>query len=357
MRITLSATSKVLPAQAVGAATFAGMLLAGCGMNGALGTGGGTGGTTPLAVYQGKVFGGQQPVNGATIQLYTVGTTGTATASTALISSTVMSNNGGQFSLSPGNVPLYSCTSATQVYIAATGGDAGSGPNANLSADGGPRPLQRADDGDFININELTTVAAVYALAPFMTNVTPLVRPATILLDWCMLSRPPIFSSARPLELRQRLLRDDLPTTEMNTLADILAACVNSTGAGTAGCNAVFRSDRGIGHHCRWTRHRQEPGERRKHRAVVVASGGFTLQSEAHCAAQSTLRWRSATQAAELASPYGVAIDVSGSAWVTNEAGRSVVKLPSLSTTFATTTYSNGGLLAPRGISIEAIRN
>ena len=90
MRTKVSAMSKAFPVRAAGLAALAGLasiLLSGCGVNGATGTNGAGSGSTPLAVYQGKVYGGQQPVNGATIQLYSVGTTGVATASTALIAS------------------------------------------------------------------------------------------------------------------------------------------------------------------------------------------------------------------------------------------------------------------------------
>ena len=50
-------------------------------------------------------------------------------------------------------------------------------------------------------------------------------------------------------------------------------------------------------------------------------------------------------------------VDANGNAWVTNEAGRSIVKAPSPNQAFATVSYSTGGLLAPRGVSIDRSGN
>src|ERR1700761_8694908 len=80
---------------------------------------------------QGRLHGGQQPVVGATIQLYTVGTTGDGSAATPLLTQTVMSDANGGFNLGGG---IYSCTSATYVYLVATGGQPSPGvTNSNLA--------------------------------------------------------------------------------------------------------------------------------------------------------------------------------------------------------------------------------
>ncbi len=88
-------------------------------------------------------------------------------ASTPLITpGAVKSDANGNFSISG----TYSCTSATQVYLVATQGDPGSGTNAALSlaaALGDCATLQANAATTFIQVNELTTIAAAYALAPF----------------------------------------------------------------------------------------------------------------------------------------------------------------------------------------------
>jgi hypothetical protein len=78
----------------------------------------------------GHVHGGQQPVSGATIKLYTVGTSGDGSASTSLLSQSVTTDANGNFNITN----LYSCTNATLVYLVATGGNPGLGSNnANIA--------------------------------------------------------------------------------------------------------------------------------------------------------------------------------------------------------------------------------
>jgi hypothetical protein len=352
MRITLSAMSKRL---AIRAAIFAGVagvasaLLTGCAVNDTSATTS----STPKVKFQGKVFGGQQPVSGATIQLYTVGTTGTASAATPLIASPGTTNSSGQFSITG----AYSCASATQVYIVATGGNPGGGTNSSLSLMAALGPCSSLTSSTFININELTTVAAVYALSPYMTgytqvgasgsNPTGLVNAfnmANLLVDSGLGASP-----TPPAGMT-------LPTTRLNTLADILAACVNSTGAASSGCAPLFSATGAgetIGAGLAIARNPGSTAITALYSLAVPASPFVPMLS----AQPNDFTLAVNYTGAEFSSPYGIAIDASGSAWVTNEAGRSVVKAPSPTQTFATTSYTTGGLLAPRGVSIDRSGN
>src|SRR5580698_4180162 len=74
------------------------------------------------AALQGKVHGGQQPINGAIIQLYAAGTGGYASAASPLIASTVTSKSDGSFTITGD----YTCPSASSlVYMTATQGNSG----------------------------------------------------------------------------------------------------------------------------------------------------------------------------------------------------------------------------------------
>src|ERR1700693_5105122 len=73
-----------------------------------------------LVVLRGGVHGGQQPVSGASIQLYAAGATGYGSAATALLTTTVTSGAGGSFTITGD----YDCPSASsQVYLVASGGN------------------------------------------------------------------------------------------------------------------------------------------------------------------------------------------------------------------------------------------
>jgi hypothetical protein len=105
------------------------------------------------------------PSSGATIQLYAVAATSKG-AATPLISATVTTAQDGTFTITGD----YSCTGNPLVYIVATGGNPGSGTNTALSLMAALGPCNNLTPSTFISINELTTVASVYALAPFMSG-------------------------------------------------------------------------------------------------------------------------------------------------------------------------------------------
>jgi hypothetical protein len=300
----------------------------------------------------GKVYGGQQPVGGALIQLYSVGTTGTGSASAPLLSSTVTTGAQGQFS-----VPNFSCASATQVYLTATGGSAGAGTNsaiAMMASLGDCSTLQANSATTFININELTTVAAVYALAPFMNDYTHTGAQGsdpTGLVNAFTTSGALVSTAAGQIAATPAGIT--LPAARLNTLADILAACINTSGASSAQCTTLFSATGATETIGAALAIAKNPGAAANVALWSLPSGtppflpGLTAQPN-----DFTLAIKYA--GAELQSPYGIAVDAAGNAWVTNEAGSSVVKLPHPTAGFAATAFTaNGSLLAPRGVSID----
>ena len=132
--------------------------LAGCGTG--VATSSGSSVTSGTFAFSGQVEGGQQPVNGATISLYAAGKTALASAPRSMLTSSVTSNSNGYFNITG----KYACQSGDQVYIVATGGSAGSGPNsaiAMMTALGPCATLLANASTTNITINEVTTVASV----------------------------------------------------------------------------------------------------------------------------------------------------------------------------------------------------
>lgn len=353
-------------------ATLAATLLTGCGLGNA--TTSSSTGTSVIAAAtpqnKGSVYGGQQPVSGATIQLYTVGTAGAASASTALITSTtVTTNSGGGFTIPAG---AYSCTSpttATEVYIVASGGNAGSGNNSALTLMAALGPCGSLNASTFVNINELTTVAAVYALAPFMATSSSYSNigatgsyPTGLVNAFAMANQ--LVSSATGQEPAAPAGMT-IPTSVLNTLANILASCVNSTGPSSTTCTSLLSATGASETIGAGLAIAKNPGSASFTSLYALASS--TPPFEPALATQPndfTVALHYSTSA--LSAPYGIAIDASGNAWVTNEAGTSVVKAitptvltssPYTVTPFSTSAYSNVGLLAPRGISIDRAGN
>ena len=200
---------------------------------------------TVTAGRSGRVVSGQQPVANASIQLYSVGTNGIGTAAKPLLTKTVTTDADGYFSL----IGLYSCLNATPpVYLTATNGSPGAytkNPNLLLMTALGPctslNPVL-----PFV-VNELTTIATVNALAPYMSSQSAIG------------SSPELNASLETaFTLVGELVNPDtgvspgsnvpsgytVPTEVINTLGNILATCVNSAG-GTTGdgtpCGNLFK--------------------------------------------------------------------------------------------------------------------
>ncbi len=331
-------------------------MLSGCATGGdsTVGTRTGTTGATRLT---GSVFGGQQPVSGALIQLYSVGTTGTGSTSAALISTTVTSNASGGFAITGD----YSCASATQVYLTATGGNAGSGVNSALSLMaflGSCSTLQANAATTFININELTTVAAVYTLAPFMTDYTHVGATGSNpvgLVNAFATSGTLVNTTSGQIATAAAGIT--LPAAKLNTLANIVAACVNTSGATSGPCTTLFAAtgaSETIGAALAIAKNPGAP--------AITALWSLPSASPPFLPGLSaqpndfTLAVKYA--GTELLSPYGIAIDAAGNAWVTNEAGSSVVKLPHPTAGFSSAVYTgNGSILAAHGVSIDRSGN
>jgi streptogramin lyase len=335
-------------------------LLAGCG--GALSnTGGitGPGGGNPAIHFTGNVHGGQQPVKGALIQLYTVGTGGLQSASVPLITpGLVTSDPNGNFNITG----MYSCTSATQVYLVATQGDPGNGTNTAISmaaALGDCATLLANAATTFIQVNELTTVAAAQALAPFAKDYADIGanganNPGLLNAFANANALVSTSSGAAPGTLPAGAT---VPAAELNTLGNILAACVNTAGSGSTQCSQLFTATGATETFGAALAIARKPGN-------AAITGLYTLSS-AIAPFQPTLTSGSAPKDFSVAinynaggtfsTPYAIALDAGGNAWVTNETGTTVTELSPNGTVLASPTATN--LVGAQGIAIDKTGN
>lgn len=201
----------------------------------------------PAGSYAGVSFGGRalagkQPLIGAAVQLYASGTSGNGSSGIALLSSSLTTDAGGVFTVPAG----YSCPSGvSQIYVVARGGRPGvAATSANdaivmLTALGACNHMVAASQ---IVVNEVTTVAAAYALSQFLsqganlgassTNMAGLanaVATASALADISTgISPGPTFAA-----------NGSSPAPRINSTANLLNGCVVSTSNGSA-CSALF---------------------------------------------------------------------------------------------------------------------
>lgn len=224
-------------------------MLTGCGSGsfvsvgtGTGGTGGsGTGGSTGAAVLSGKVLAGSIAVAGATVTLYAAGTSGNGAAARSVLTSSTVTASDGTFTLTG----TLSCSSGKdQVYVVATGGSPGlpsSATNHALSlvaAIGSCSQLTGATVPSVI-VNELTSVAVAYALAPFTTSATAISSSSTNAAGMAnSFLNAGLLANATTGQLATLSSAQVVETAKLSTLANILHACAASDGATV--CSALF---------------------------------------------------------------------------------------------------------------------
>jgi streptogramin lyase len=294
----------------------------------------------PAVRIDGKVQTGQQPVAGAAIQLYAVGITGIKSAATPLLAAAVITRKNGSFTIANWN-----CTSNTaaygtnpQLYVVAIGGNPGLGKDSNNSASAMMTALGPCDSlnaSSSISIDEVTTVASVYALAPFMADFNHIgaqgasavglvnaFKTAGILANTTAGTAP---GAGLPTNATA-------PVAEIYALSDLIASCIDSNGsdADCAGLFAAATPPEGsapadtiaamlnIAHH---------PGSNvgllfnlipaipPYEPALTTAPKDWTI----------TLKFTGGG----LSSPTGIALDAQGDAWVANAGGNTVTELGS----------------------------
>jgi streptogramin lyase len=351
---------------------------------------------------QGVVHGGQQPISGAHVYMYaastaaygglgiapTSGVTGNASTSLLTAATGNPADTNGNFYVTTdtfGDFDIngaFACTSGQQVYLYSTGGDpqlAGTGiagtpnPAATLLAVVGDcasaTPGSAFPNATSVFMNEATTVAAAYALAGFATDPLHIGAPSAVTghaLAGTGLANA--FNTALNLvnqasgAANATLSRNSnavVPVTTINTLADILAACVNSNGVSSSGCSTLFAN----------TTYGTVPGDTAA-AAINIAQHPAAKVSNLLTLATNASPFQSILTSANdfslainytgggLTSPFRVAIDGSGNAWVPNPGTSSVTEISSTGTFLSGTSgYTGGGLNFPEGIAIDGAGN
>jgi hypothetical protein len=208
--------------------------------------------SSPAAQHiQGTVYGGQQPLVGASIQLYAAGspTSGGSYGggSTLLNTGTVTTDINGDFTITGDyNLPA----SPSYFYIVSTGGSPGNGNPANpdivlMAAISNCTATSTLSSSLFININEVSTAAAILELQPYIAAPTGS-QGAPVLIGSPTANNNDLRTAFKNVGNLVNLSTGAVvnPTGSkgqlINTLADILAYCVNSNPGGDNHCSTLF---------------------------------------------------------------------------------------------------------------------
>jgi streptogramin lyase len=355
---------------------------------------------SPVGLIQGNLHGGSQPITGAHVFLFAAGRNVSAvpgaaptssTASTSLLVSvsgghptTFDSTIGGYYATTDGigNFSLtgsYTCTAGQQVYIYTQGGNAGAGNNTaiGLMAILGQCPASgsMASVTPFVLVNEVSTVAAAYSIAPFAVDPTHVsddeaatgnatAANATVGMANAFANANNMYAvGGNGLALSTTPAGNGIvPQTELHSLANSLAGCVNSSGPGSSSCSTLFSLARSQG--TSGTAPTDTAGAilNIAHYPNHDIAAIFALAPSVGAPFQPSLSSAPndfgvalTFSGPGLSAPVSLAVDASGNIWTANTGNNSVSKI--LPTGAVAGNFVGGGLNNPFDIAVDTPGN
>ncbi len=328
-------------------------------------------GSTSGVALEGRVHGGQQPITGATVYLYAVANTGYGIASTSLLKTpgSVTTDSNGNFSITGD----YNCPTGAQVYIYAVGGNPGLAGGTNNTAAGllaGLGPCSALSSSTSIFVNEVSTIATAYALAGYATDATHISSSSSTLAATGVANAFSSITNLETLKTGAALAttpsanggNGTVPQSEIDTLANILAACINTTGPGSTACSTLLSNAKNGSTTPTDT---ATAAINIAHNPGANISSLFALQTASSpfmpdlSAAPNDFTIAVIYTGGGLYSPEGVAIDGSGDIWVASSSlGGSINEFkPNGAPVSGSSGFTGGGLDAPYGILIDTTGN
>ena len=224
------------------------------------------------------MHGGQNPVANATVTLYAAGDEGIFIYpiseelgpfgfSLPVVVATTTTDASGNYNIDSFTCPEVETSpdpydpayGSPETYIVATGGDSGSGTNSAIAMMAAIGPCDQIQNSTVVNINELTTIAAEWALQQFADSSGQDISAPLLDLgglanayvtianlveqdpsDLSVSGGPSSFlpTAAQCSSMSAPVNCDGLK--RLDTLADIIAACVNSSGPTSTACATLF---------------------------------------------------------------------------------------------------------------------
>jgi streptogramin lyase len=179
--------------------------------------------------------------------------TSNAAVSVTLSNSPVTTASDGSFSIT-GDYSCSSISTTPDLYLLAVGGTPGGvgNPNSTIVLAAGLGPCSDVvADPPYVVVNEVSTVAAAYASAGFATDPYHVsssgstlavrgVEDALLSIENLVTQNTGAANATTPLSVPGNV--GTVPQAEINTLANILAACVNSSGSSSMQCQTLFNN-------------------------------------------------------------------------------------------------------------------
>ena len=270
----------------------------------------------------------------------------------------VLSNSVGGFSIASNTV---NCGAGNQVYLVVSGGSAGANPNSaiELMAPVGACPLSASATS--VWVNEVSTVATAYALSAYALDATHIASPGSALaltgLANALATIGNLYDNTTGHALAATPAGNgSVPQALINTLANILAACVGTSGPASQQCSTLFTTTVAGGA----LADTASAAISIAHHPSSGVSQLFALQSQSSATFQPALAtaptsWILPVSFAGggLNAPAGLAIDSAGNVWAANANAATVTELSPLGVPVNANGFSGGGLNQPYSVAID----
>jgi hypothetical protein len=195
-----------------------------------------------VASFSGTVHAGTLPMAGSSVQLFAAGTTGDGSAPTPLLNSPLTTDSTGTFTIANSAPCPYS---NSVLYLVARGGSAGAvgTPNSAAVMTAVLGQCSALKSGSSVVVDEATTVATAWAMAPFLstgaqigattTNTSGVAMAAATAMSLVNLATGEAPGTSFPST-------GVAPTARLNTLANVLNSCTTFSGPSSSACTQLF---------------------------------------------------------------------------------------------------------------------
>ncbi len=302
---------------------------------------------------------GVQPIAGASVQLYAMGTTGNGSAGTALLSGALTSDTSGSFTVASG----YGCPAASsQLYVVVRGGQVGkASSNAAIALIAPIGQCNQVNGSAQFVVNEVTTAATVWGLAQFLSaggnagatesNAQGLGNAVATVASLVNLTTGTSPGAAFPAN-------GTSPAAKIDSLANLLNSC--TAAASGSGCSSLFTASTPTG--------ASAPSDTLDAALNIVrnpASNIATIYAQAAANAVFQPALSSAPSdwtlfvdfsGAGMSSPSGVGVDGSGNIWVASYFS-AVSEFSPTGAPMYPSGITSGGLLDSYGLAIDGEEN
>jgi PKD repeat protein len=324
----------------------------------------------------GTVLIGTQPVAQAHVYLFAANTSGYGQPSLSLLQESatgfqdsygayILTSSSGSFSIPAG----YYCPIQSELYLFASGGTIGSGFNSAIGmltavgACGGWN-----EDATFV-VNEVTTIAAAYALAGFATDATHISSSGSALAQSGVSNA--FFDAGNLVDNSSGVARSAtiggvgvVPNATINTLANILDSCTSSLGPSSNACVTLFSNAQSGGSTGTEANDTATAAINIAHNPGANVPALLALQnsnlpfSPTITSANDltvALLYESQTLQNELSDPESIAVDGHGNIWIGDDESYGVVNISSSGLLLGF--YQGNGIFETGSIAIDASEN